>query len=130
MPTFIFNKLIRDKLKEDYVRLDQRVTYKELDDTELIEALKQKIIEEANEIPASGSREDIIAELGDIQQVIDDIANRAGVSNEEIETARLAKFEKKGGFSEGLFVETITLKDDDEWVQYYRKYPERFEEVV
>lgn len=129
MPTFIFNKLIRDKLKDEYVKLDQKATYKELNGTELFEELKQKIIEEANEIPTSGPRKDIIAELGDVQQVIDDMAKRVGITNEEIETAKRVKFEKKGGFSEGLFVEKVTLKDNDEWVQYYRKYPEKFEEI-
>jgi predicted house-cleaning noncanonical NTP pyrophosphatase (MazG superfamily) len=130
MPSFIFNKLIRDKLKDDYTRMGQVATYKKLSDIELLNALKQKIIEEANEIPIAGSKEDITSELADIQQAIDDIAKLAGIADIEIIIAKAKKFEKKGGFSEGVYVETLALKDDDEWVAYYRTYPERFKEIL
>ncbi len=63
MPTFIFNKLIRDKLKTEYVKLDHKATYKKLSD------------------------------------------------------------------SEGLFVEKVELHPDDEWVAYYRRSPEKYEEI-
>jgi len=130
MATFIFNKLIRDKLKGEYVKLQQQAVYKELTESELLEALRQKIIEEANELPIKGSKEAVISELADIQQVIDDIALRSGITNEEVVSVKQMKFEKKGGFSEGLFVEKIILTDDDEWNDYYRKSPEKFEEIV
>lgn len=129
MPTFIFNKLIRDKLKDEYVKLDHKATYIKLTDVELFEALKQKIVEEANEIPVDGTKEDIISELADVQQVIDDIAKRVGVTAEEISDVKQKKFDKKGGFAGGLFVEKVELNDDDEWVAYYRKYPDRFKEI-
>ena len=129
MPTFIFNKLIRDKLKAEYVKLDHKATYKKLSETELFEALKQKIIEEAKEIPADGSKEEIASELADVQQVLDDLATRAGITIEEIMNAKQKKFEKKGGFSEGLFVEKVELHPNDEWVAYYRRSPEKYEEI-
>jgi len=129
MPTFIFNKLIRDKLKDEYVKLDHRATYIELSESELLEALKQKIIEEAKEIPADGLKEEIISELADIEQVIEDIAKRYGILDKEIVSAKQKKFEKKGGFAEGLFVERVELNDDDEWVEYYRKSPEKYREL-
>ena len=129
MPTFIFNKLIRDKLKVEYVKLDHKATYKKLSDNELFEALKQKIIEEAKEIPADGSKEEIASVLADVQQALDDLATRAGITTEEIMNAKQKKFEKKGGFSEGLFVEKVELHPDDEWVAYYRRSPEKYEEI-
>lgn len=129
MPTFIFNKLIRDKLKVEYVKLNHKATYKKLSDSELFEALKQKIIEEAKEIPADGSKEEIAGELADVQQVLDDLATRAGITIEEIMDAKQKKFEKKGGFSEGLFVEKVELRPNDEWVAYYRRSPEKYEEI-
>ena len=130
MPTFIFNKLIRDKLKEEYVRLDHRAKYIKLTDAELNEALKQKIIEEVNEIPIDGSKENIASELADIMQVIDDIAVKNGITQQEIIDAKIKKFAKKGGFSKGLFVEKVTLHDEDEWVAYYRQEPEKYKEIV
>jgi predicted house-cleaning noncanonical NTP pyrophosphatase (MazG superfamily) len=129
MPTFMFNKLIRDKLKQEYVKLDHKATYKTLTDAELFDALKQKAIEEVNEIPADGSKQDIAEELADVLQVLEDIAKRAGISWPEITQAKEKKFEKKGGFSEGLFVEKVELNADDEWVAYYRKSPEKYKEM-
>ncbi|HEY8993018.1 MAG TPA: nucleoside triphosphate pyrophosphohydrolase [Candidatus Microsaccharimonas sp.] len=129
MPTFIFNKLIRDKLKDEYEKMGQVATYKMLSGTELLDALKQKIIEEAKEIPSDGSRDDIISELADIQQVLDDTAQHMGISEAEINAAKTKKFAKKGGFSEGIYVERLELKDDDEWVAYYRKNPDVFQEL-
>ncbi|MDB5160324.1 MAG: hypothetical protein JWO99_587 [Candidatus Saccharibacteria bacterium] len=125
----MFNKLIRDKLKDEYIKLGHKATYKKLTDTELFEALKQKIIEEAKEIPVDGSREDIIGELADVQQVLDDIAARVGIAVDEIMNAKQKKFEKKGGFSEALFVEKVELHPDDEWVAYYRRSPDKYKEI-
>lgn len=130
MPTFIFNKLIRDKLKEEYVKMGQVAVYKKLSRSEVLDAFKQKIIEEAREIPVDGTKEDIISELADIQQVIDDFARRTHITDEEIATAKEKKFTKKGGFSQALYVEKLELKDDDEWVSYYRKSPNVFEEII
>ena len=130
MPTFVFNKLIRDKLRQEYVKLQQQAIYKELTESELLEALRQKIIEEANEIPVNGSKEAITSELADIQQVIDDIALKSGITKQEIASVKQKKFEKKGGFKEGLFVEKIILSDDDEWNEYYRQDPEKYKEIV
>lgn len=129
MPTFRFNKLIRDKLEQEYIRLDHKATYKKLSDKELLEALKQKIIEEANEIPVDGPRDEIIGELADVQQVLDDIAVRFAINKEEIADSKQKKFERKGGFSKGLYVEKVEIPED-EWATYYRQSPDKYEELL
>lgn len=111
------------------MKLDHKATYKTLTDAELFDALKQKAIEEVNEIPADGSKQDIAEELADVLQVLEDIARRAGISWVDITKAKEKKFDKKGGFSEGLFVEKVELNADDEWVAYYRKSPEKYKEM-
>lgn len=131
MPTFKFNKLVRDKFRPIYDRLDQTIQTRELSDSELKAAIRNKIIEEAAELPIdSASTEDIAGELADIQQALDDLVATCGVSSERIASKKAAKFAEKGGFREGLFVETITLHDDDEWVQYYRNEPEKYPEIT
>jgi len=129
MPKFIFNKLVRDKLREEYVRLHHRATYRELGPGELIEKLQAKIIEEAKEIPVAGTPQEIAAELADIQQVIDDIAETQGITPEQIAQLQQQKFEKKGGFTGATFVDVLELDEDDEWTAYYRQSPEIFEEI-
>jgi predicted house-cleaning noncanonical NTP pyrophosphatase (MazG superfamily) len=130
MPTFIFNKLIRDNLIAEYVKMGQVATYRALSGNELLDALKHKIIEEANEIPLTGSKDDITSELADIQQVIDVIAQCTHITSDEISEAKQRKFAKKGGFSAGLYVEKLELTDDDVWVEYYRNSPEKYKEIT
>lgn len=129
MPTFVFNKLIRDKLKDLYVELNQQATYKKLTSEEFTEALKQKLIEEVKELSASSSREDMVSELADMQQVIKDLMVHEQVSVDEVEAVRSEKFDKKGGFTGARYVTTLRLQDGDEWVDYYRKSPDIFKEV-
>jgi predicted house-cleaning noncanonical NTP pyrophosphatase (MazG superfamily) len=129
MPIFQFNKLVRDKLPQLYVDLRQTIISRKLTGAELLIALRRKLIEEAGEVPfESGTREEIINELSDVEQVMKDIKSETNITDEEVEAARQRKFNEKGGFSDGIFVEQIKLHDDDKWVEYYRaellRYPE------
>lgn len=130
MPIFQFNKLVRDKLPELYVTLQQTIVSRKLTGTEHLIALRRKLIEEASELPfEAGRREKIINELSDVEQVMTDIKSEANITDEEIEIARQRKFDEKGGFSEGVFVEQIELHDDDKWVEYYRAEPAKYPEL-
>lgn len=129
MPRFRFQKLVRDKLPSSYAALDQKIVSRRLVGKELRNALRAKLIEEAAEIPfEDGSRKDLVNEISDVQQVLDDMKSACGLSDEEVARAQEKKLMKKGGFAEGVFVETIELNDDDEWVDYYRKDPEKYPE--
>ncbi len=129
MPTFIFNKLIRDKLKDEYVRMNQQAVYKKLSPDEFADALKQKIIEETKELRHDGTKEDFVSELADIQQAIHDLMDLKNISADDIEAKRRVKFDKKGGFADASYVTSLRLQNDDEWVDYYRKSPDVFKEV-
>lgn len=130
MPAFQFNKLVRDKLPRLYARLQQTIVTKKLSKDELLIALRQKLIEEASELPLeSGMHAEIVSELSDVEQVMDDIRSQLNISREKISEAKQKKFVKKGGFSGGIFVEQIQLNDDDEWVDYYRAEPLKYPEL-
>lgn len=128
MATFQFNKLVRDGLEDMYVELNQTATYRTLSSEELATALKDKLIEEAQEIDVR-DRKSVLGELADVLQVVEDIAKTYTISSAEIDTVKQEKFKKKGGFSKGLFVEKLTLTDNDEWNDYYRKSPDIFKEL-
>jgi len=129
MALFIFNKLVRDNLRAEYERLNQRAVYRKLSRVEHSNALKYKIIEEASEITPELSHEELIGELADISQVIDDIMALHSIAPEDVATAQQRKFEKKGGFSGATFIATLELDEDDEWTAYYRKSPDVFHEI-
>lgn len=129
MPKFRLNKLIRDGLREKYAMLGQKAQYPQLTKDEHIKLLIEKIIEEIREVPINGDSDETAKEMSDVQQAINDLASLLGVSIEQIEAARKESFKDKKGFTEGTFVDVLTLKDDDPWIEYYRKDPARFPEV-
>lgn len=129
MPTFKLNKLVRDKLRDEYQRTNQKATYRELtlDDHKL--ELKNKIVEETKEIQLDKPVAEITDEIADIRQVLDDFMGLYGITEEQVTAAKQKKYIKKGGFAAGNFVETLELADDDKWVGYYRQSPDIFPEV-
>lgn len=130
MPKFIFNKLVRDKMPLIYNEYKQKIHLRKLNQKELIVALKEKLIEEAQEIPvADGTHEEIVEELADVEQLIDDIRSHLAITDDEITVAKIEKFTKKGGFINGIFVESIELSDEDKWVEYYRNEPLKYPEI-
>ena len=130
MPVFQFKKLVRDKLPLIYEQLGEKIIARKLKGRELRVALKHKLIEEVSEIPADiESRDDVIAELADASQLLGELKREYNVTDGEVDAMRSRKFSKKGGFSEGIFVETIELNDEDEWVAYYRKEPLKYPEI-
>lgn len=129
MAKFVFKKLVRDKLPQMYKDLNQTIVSRTLTDSELHIRLRDKLVEEATEIPIdSDDRRMIINELSDVYQVLDDIRAELAISIDEVEDAKQKKFAKKGGFSNGIFVETIELYDD-KWLEYYRREPEKYKEI-
>jgi predicted house-cleaning noncanonical NTP pyrophosphatase (MazG superfamily) len=130
MPIFEFNKLVRDKLREEYERTGQKATYRKLSDAEYKNQLISKIAEELVEININGDKSDIICELGDIKQVLMDFMKVCDISEEQVESTRQAKYDKKGGFKGKTFVTSLELKPTDkEWIEYYRQRPNIFKET-
>lgn len=129
MPKFILNKLVRDKLRDEYERMGQKASYRALSPDEHMAELKRKIIEEAKEIPEGATADQTISEIADIQQAINDLKDIKNITDEQVETARAVKFDKKGGFSGATFVESLELQVGDEWIEYYRREPSTYIEV-
>jgi predicted house-cleaning noncanonical NTP pyrophosphatase (MazG superfamily) len=104
----IFNKLIRDKIPE-IIQHDRGSLAKTriLEDQDYREALKTKVTEEAQELLAANSREEIANELADLEELIRTIALENGISLEELEVIRQKKRLERGGFEKRLWLESI-----------------------
>lgn len=130
MPIFQLNKLIRDKLPVFYESIGQKANLRVLKKDEHTTALINKIIEEVDEIPTKNvTKKKLAEEIADIQQAIDDLEKLHDISPADIAKAQKAKNEYKGGFSKGIFIETLELQENDTWIDYYRAEPDRFPEV-
>ena len=132
MPSFKFNKLVRDKLPEIYAKDKQTAEYKILTAEELRQAMVNKLIEEVMELRGSyvKSKKETTEELADIQQLVDDIRSEAGITLDELNEKKRGKKDRAGGFREGVFVKNIHFEDDDKkWTKYYRSRPMEYPEI-
>lgn len=124
--TFRLDKLIRDGVFENMQAIGQDVDYRVLDTNERQSAYTDKTLEECLEFDETGDP----SELADALQTLIDKAHAAGISFEELKRLQEKKLAALGGFSELVFVHTVTLEEGDDWVNYYENNPDRFPEVV
>lgn len=82
---------------------------------ETLEKLKDKLLEEAQEVFEAYKEEDtshLKEEVADVIEVIDAILYHNKISLAEVLVLRDKKKEKKGGFETGLFLESIDYFDE------------------
>lgn len=130
MPTFQYKKLIRDNIWGWHEKRGHTVEGKKVQGAELIAALCEKLHEEADEVKSALNREELIEEIADVREILDELCTQESISQAEITEAQQAKREHKGGFTAGNYIDTVRILDeDDEWVAYCRKNPEKYPEV-
>lgn len=128
MPIFRFAKLVRDRIITHQIASGAKPTYRLLNDGEHKKALVDKIIEETSEIYTADNA-DIVAEIADVQQAIDDLKRKCGLTSKEIATAQALKNSRNGTFSKGIFIDHVEIDENDPWVAYYRKHSDRYPEI-
>jgi predicted house-cleaning noncanonical NTP pyrophosphatase (MazG superfamily) len=96
----VYKKLVRDKIPDIIKASGSTPITRILSDEEYLEALRNKLVEEASEARDNP----VIEELADIKEVIMTISKVKGYTAEEIEQARLAKSKKRGGFDKRIFL--------------------------
>ena len=99
----VYNKLVRDKIPEIIMKSGKTAHCHVLDNNEYIAELDRKLNEECAEYQSDKS----IEELADMLEVMYAIAEARGYSVAELERVRLEKAEKRGGFSERIFLEYV-----------------------
>jgi predicted house-cleaning noncanonical NTP pyrophosphatase (MazG superfamily) len=99
-----------------------------LTDEEHKSELVNKIIEEANEINQATS-DNIAEEIADVQQAIDDLKDKYSLSDLDIQKAKATKRKKSGSFAKGIYIDHVTLAENDQWTKYFRKNSDRYPEI-
>ena len=131
MPTFRYAKLVRDSIPGWHRDNGHTVVGRQLAGEELLRALVMKLHEEADEVDGAMDRKELVEEIGDVQQIINDLLTTQEISEQELTEAMTKKTSRKGGFLKGEYIELMTIPDEnDEWVQYCRKSPEKYPEIV
>jgi len=102
-----YHKLVRDKIPEIIEKDGKTCVCSELSQEDYITMLDQKLNEELAEYQESKSME----ELADLLEVMSAVAAARGSSMDEIESIRLKKKEKRGGFEKKILLKTVFEHD-------------------
>jgi predicted house-cleaning noncanonical NTP pyrophosphatase (MazG superfamily) len=95
------NKLVRDNIPEIILRNDGIAHVRRLDDdSEYITELTKKLIEEAHEVAAAPTLE----ELADVREVLDALIKALRHSEEEVQAAQKKKATKNGAFNDRIYL--------------------------
>ena len=120
---YVYNKLVRDKIPENINSGDgKKCKYTILDDTDYLQELNKKILEEAYEFIEKNS----IEELADLIEVINAIMKLKGYKIEEVYKIMKAKADKKGAFNNKIYLEYVdeekrNIEEEKELNKEFRK---------
>ena len=123
---FRVQKLIRDRLPAIMRAQGLQVFDRRLNAAEFIAALKDKLVEEAQEVGAATSLADLIDELADVMEVIAALADASGVPLQAVEERRQAKRAERGGFAERVYNAAVEARDGLPAAEYYLARPMQY----
>ncbi|WP_050180624.1 nucleoside triphosphate pyrophosphohydrolase [Domibacillus robiginosus] len=106
----VHNKLVRDRILEVIEKAGKTYTSRILDEKEYIQEVKTKMHEELAEYEGAENDQDAVEELADLLELIHAAAAIHGATAEELEAVRREKAEKRGGFSDRIYL--IEVEDD------------------
>lgn len=98
-----YNKLVRDRIPEILRKNGIECETTTLSETEYRQALRQKLIEEAQEA-ATANNTDLAIEIGDLLEVIDALLKSYGISEHQITLERDQKRATKGDFESKILL--------------------------
>lgn len=124
--SFKFDKLIRDKILDMMLTTNCIVHDKKLESAELVAALKNKLLEEAHEVVATKSVEELKEELADLLEVVYTILSTHKLELTEIEKIRETKKLHKGGFTQGIYVSYIEIDENNPEINRYLTKPDKY----
>ncbi|OES44682.1 nucleoside triphosphate pyrophosphohydrolase [Domibacillus iocasae] len=106
----VHNKLVRDRILEVIEKAGKTYTSRVLDEKEYIKEVRTKMHEELAEYEEAENDQDAVEELADLLELIHAAAAIHGATADELEEVRRAKAEKRGGFSDRIYL--IEVEDD------------------
>jgi len=108
MKKTIYNKLVRDGIPKIIKDDGQFPVTRILDSVEYRKALLDKLIEESTELRDSDGDIGERVDVAEVLRALDDILK---FDSADIETLRAKKANKRGGFEQRLFLESIQADD-------------------
>jgi predicted house-cleaning noncanonical NTP pyrophosphatase (MazG superfamily) len=107
----VFRKLVRDRIPAKIEGGGERAFVQAVTGEALIRLLRQKLVEEALEVAGARSREDLVEEIADLQEVVFALLQASAIEQTEVERVASSKRERRGGFSGG----TVLLRTERDY---------------
>jgi mutator protein MutT len=110
---YCFNKLVRSCIFY-YEGLEKTLIIKKvLNDEEYKIELKNKLLEEVNEVHKAQNIEELKEEIADCYEVIDEILRVNCINKHDVISVQKEKKQKRGGFDKKIFIETIDYDESN-----------------
>lgn len=99
-----YHKLVRDRIPEIIEKSGGTSETKILSDAEYRIALRQKLVEEAEEVKNSSDNSKLVEELADILEVVEALMNSYNICEEAVRLEADHKRAKRGGFDQKIML--------------------------
>jgi predicted house-cleaning noncanonical NTP pyrophosphatase (MazG superfamily) len=127
--SFKIDKLIRDKIPEIIRESGIEVFERVLEKDEYLKRLKDKLVEESEEVLSACSKKEICEELADVLEVMLALIKIYGLEFENITQKAEQKRSEKGGFNNRIFLDFIKIETTHQSLSRYRSRPDKYPEV-
>ncbi|HJD57589.1 nucleoside triphosphate pyrophosphohydrolase [Candidatus Tisiphia endosymbiont of Ptychoptera albimana] len=126
---FKIDKLIRDLVPGIMRSRGVSVFERSMKEDEHIQRLKDKLLEETQEVIEAKTLDEVSEELADLLEVIFALGKEYNLSMEQIETKRLVKKQQNGGFDNRIYSSHIEMSSDNKDISYFLARPEKYPEI-
>ena len=96
-----YNKLVRDRIPEIIARDGREYEVVTMSEHEYREALRMKLVEEAEEAASAGP-DKLMIELADVYEIVDAIMVAYGIDREDVLAEQEKRRAERGGFAERI----------------------------
>ncbi len=126
---FKVDNLIRGKLPQIMRASGIHVCERVMEKDEYLKRLKDKLLEEAKEVIASGSEKEMREELADLLEVMLALLKVYEMEFKDIQQAAEQKRAEKGGFDDRIYNAFVEIEAGNPSLGYYRARQDQYPEV-
>ncbi|WP_380172587.1 nucleoside triphosphate pyrophosphohydrolase [Kineococcus sp. DHX-1] len=98
-------KLVRDRIPDVIRANGEEPVVRVLGGDEFVDAVLEKVVEEAGELRAATTVEERLAEAADVYEVLVAVAGACGTTIDEVVRRAAAKRAERGGFGDRVWLE-------------------------
>ncbi len=117
-----FEKLVRDKNPETVIASGGEMKFEVLSKERKSQLLREKLVEEANEVLLAKNNDEIAEEIGDVFDVLKELIKSLDIKNRKIRKARRLKAKQRGKFKKGIYCHYVKFPVDinEKWMEKYK----------